>query len=88
MYNHIEYVLPGDIGAFLKKYMFVYDSDNKFNFVKLKHEEDIFCEDYDVIVSGIPAIVINGRLSIEYEYSKKYILQNRKVAKLRWSVVI
>ncbi|WP_313562736.1 copper amine oxidase N-terminal domain-containing protein [Ruminiclostridium cellobioparum] len=74
LYNGTEYVLPGDIGVLLDDYMFKDVSEKNFNFVKRKDEGNIFCEDYDVIVSGIPATIVNGRLSIEYEYYKKNIL--------------
>ncbi len=56
------------------KYLFRDVSDKKFNFVKLKEEGNIFCQDYEVVISDIPATVVNGKLSIEYEYYKKNIL--------------
>lgn len=71
VYNGIAYVLPGDVGRLFYDYMFTDVSDKVFNFVKVK---DVFCTDYEVIVSGVPATVVNGRLSIEYEYYKKNIL--------------
>lgn len=54
--------------------MFKHVSEKEFNFVKCKDEGNIFSQDYEVIISGIPATVVNGRLSIEYEYYKKIIL--------------
>ncbi len=76
LYNNKEYVLPGNIAYLLDKYMFRYISDKKFDFVKLKKDpKDYFSYDeYDVITSDIPATVVNGRLSIEYEYYKNNIL--------------
>ncbi len=77
-----EYVLPGDISMLHNKkvytYLFRYAYENvlaeEFNFVKLKEPGNFFCDEYDIVLSGIPATVVNGRLLIEYEYYKKNIL--------------
>lgn len=80
LFNGKEYVLPGDILNLhckeVLKYAFRYDYNKakEFNFVKIKEPGNIFCDEYDIILSGIPATVVNGRLSIEYEYYKRNIL--------------
>lgn len=78
LYNGKEYILPGDIAILLNKdvlkYLFQDISDKKFNFVKLKEEGNVFCEDFEVIIPDISATVVYGRLSIEYEYFINFIL--------------
>ncbi len=71
LFNNKEYVLPNDIIMPLDKYLFMQVSDEEFYVIKINEE---FSVDYDVIMSDIPATVINGRLMIEYAYYTNNIL--------------